>query len=128
MTGLGQLTVKAIDKVRLERLYTVQTVDGIALKKPEKQEKYLAIDECKLHNGYKCAAHIIDPKTGHILWFQEGKKKTGSLWLHYHVGLDWMGGVEVAACNMNSDFQEAFEEKRPHIHLYLTISYHQEFQ
>ena len=32
-----------------------------------------------------------------------------------HVGLDWMDGVEAVACDMNSDFQEAFEEKYPHI-------------
>ena len=27
-----------------------------------------------------------------------------------HVGLDWMDSVEAVACDMNSDFQEAFEE------------------
>ena len=32
-----------------------------------------------------------------------------------HVGLEWMDGVEAVACDMNSDFQEAFEEKCPHI-------------
>lgn len=32
-----------------------------------------------------------------------------------HVGLDWMDGVEAVACDMNSDFQEAFVEKCPHI-------------
>ena len=28
-----------------------------------------------------------------------------------HVGMEWMSGVEAVACDMNSDFQEAFEEK-----------------
>ena len=32
-----------------------------------------------------------------------------------HVGLDFMDGVEAIACDMNSDFQEAFEEKCPWI-------------
>ena len=32
-----------------------------------------------------------------------------------HVGLKWMDQVEAVACDMNSDFQEAFEEKCPHI-------------
>jgi hypothetical protein len=30
-----------------------------------------------------------------------------------HVGLEWMGSVEAVACDMNSDFQEAFEENAP---------------
>ena len=28
-----------------------------------------------------------------------------------HVGTEWMSGVEAVACDMNSDFQEAFEER-----------------
>ncbi len=32
-----------------------------------------------------------------------------------HVGLDWMDSVEAVACDMNSGFQEAFEEKCPWI-------------
>jgi len=32
-----------------------------------------------------------------------------------HVGMDWMDGVEAVACDMNSDFEEAFEEKCPWI-------------
>ena len=87
----------------------------MVLKKPERQAKYLAIDEFKLHNGYKYATHIIDLETGHILWIQEGKKKQVVYDFIDHVGLDWMDGVEAVACDMNSDFQEAFEEKCPHI-------------
>ena len=75
-------------------------------------------------NGYSvmekcCLAHarlkIIDLETGHILWIQEGKKKRVVYDFIDHVGLDWMDGVEAVACDMNSDFQEAFEEKCPHI-------------
>ena len=112
LTGLGKNTVKAIDKERLKELYT--TSDG-KLIKPEKQAKYLGIDEFKLHNGYRYATHIIDMETGHILWIAEGKKKQVVYDFIDHVGLKWMDGVEAVACDMNSDFQEAFEEKCPHI-------------
>lgn len=119
LTGLGQHTVKSIDKARLERLYTEVKADGEStkrvLKKPEEQARYLAIDEFKLHDGYKYATHIINLENGHILWIQEGKKKQVVYDFIEHVGLDWMDNVEAVACDMNSDFQEAFEEKCPHI-------------
>lgn len=115
LTGLGEHTVKSIDLERLKTLYTEQVGETTTLKKPEKQAKFLAIDEFKLHNGYKYATHIIDLETGHILWIQEGKKKQVVYDFIDHVGLEWMDGVEAVACDMNSDFQEAFEEKCPHI-------------
>ena len=71
ITGLGKNTVKDIDKVRLEELYTING----KLIKPERQAKYLGIDEFKLHNGRRYATHIIDLETGHILWIANGKKK-----------------------------------------------------
>ena len=112
ITGLGKNTVKDIDLKRLKDLYTI---DGEALIKPEKPSKFLAIDEFKLHDGYKYATHIIDLETGHILWISEGKKKQIVYDFIDHVGLEWMDNVEAVACDMNSDFQEAFEEKCPHI-------------
>ncbi|MBQ6504541.1 MAG: ISL3 family transposase [Flexilinea sp.] len=111
ITGLGENTVKEIDKDRLKRLYTV---DG-KLIQPETTAKYLGIDEFKLHNNRIYATHIIDLETGHILWIQEGKKKQVVYDFINHVGLEWMDNVEAIACDMNSDFQEAFEEKCPHI-------------
>ena len=112
LTGLGKNTVKDIDKERLKELYT--TTDG-KLIKPEKPAKFLGIDEFKLHNGYRYATHIIDMETGHILWIAGGKKKQVVYDFIEHVGLKWMDQVEAVACDMNSDFQEAFEEKCPHI-------------
>ncbi len=112
LTGLNKNTVKDIDKERLEELYT--TADG-KLIKPEKPAKLLGIDEFKLHNGYRYATHIIDMETGHILWIAGGKKKQVVYDFIDHVGLKWMDHVEAVACDMNSDFQEAFEEKCPHI-------------
>lgn len=112
ITGLGKNTVKDIDKERLQELYT--TSDG-KLIKPEKHAKFLGIDEFKLHNGYRYATHIIDMETGHILWIAGGKKKQVVYDFIEHVGLEWMDQVEAVACDMNSDFQEAFEEKCPHI-------------
>ena len=109
ITGLGKNTVKAIDKKRLQELYT--TDNGRKLIKPERQAKYLGIDEFKLHNGRRYATHIIDLETGHVLWIQNGKKKQVVYDFNDHVGMEWMSGVEAVACDMNSDFQEAFEEK-----------------
>ena len=112
LTGLGKNTVKDIDKERLKELYT--TSDGL-LVKPRKPCKILGIDEFKLHNGHRYATHIIDIETGHILWIAGGKKKQVVYDFIKHVGLEWMDGVEAVVCDMNSDFQEAFEEMCPHI-------------
>ena len=112
LTGLNKNTVKAIDKKRLQELYT--TIDG-KLIKPAKPAKFLGIDEFKLHNGHRYATHIIDMETGHILWIAGGKKKQVVYDFIEHVGLEWMDYVEAVACDMNSDFQEAFEEMCPHI-------------
>ena len=112
ITGLGKNTVKDIDLVRLKELYTV---DGTRLIRPEQPAKMLAIDEFKLHNGHRYATHIIDLDTGHILWISHGKKKQVVYDFIEHVGLEWMDSVEAVACDMNSDFQEAFEEKCPWI-------------
>ena len=108
ITGLGKNVVKDIDKKRLQEKYTI---DGKTFIKPEHQAKYLGIDEFKLHNGRKYATHIIDMETGHILWIAEGKKKSVVYDFIDHVGMEWMEGVEAVACDMNSDFQEAFEER-----------------
>ena len=109
ITGLDKNVVKAIDKKRLQELYT--TDGGKKLIKPEKQAKFLGIDEFKLHNGRRYATHIIDLETGHVLWIQNGKKKQVVYDFIDHVGMEWMSGVEAVACDMNSDFQEAFEER-----------------
>ena len=50
-------------------------------------------------------------ETGHILWIAKGKKKQVVYDFIDHVGLEWMESVEAVACDMNSDFQEAFEER-----------------
>lgn len=113
ITGLGKNTVKDID---LERLKDKYTING-KLIKPEKKAKFLGIDEFKLHNGNKYATHIIDMETGHILWIAEGKKKQVVYDFIQFVGLEWMDSVEAIACDMNSDFEEAFEEICPHIQI-----------
>lgn len=112
LTGLGKNTVKEIDLQRLKDKYTV---DGKTLIKPEKQARFLGVDEFKLHNGYKYASLIIDMESGHILWLAHGKRKRTVYDFIDHVGEAWMDGVEAVACDMNSDFQEAFEERCPHI-------------
>ncbi len=54
-------------------------------------------------------------ETGHILWIAHGKRKQVVYDFIEHVGLEWMSHVETVACDMNSDFDEAFLEKCPHI-------------
>ena len=113
LSGVGQNIVKAIDKRRLEELY----VEDGKLRRPDEQARFLGIDEFKLHNGHKYATHIINMKNGHILWIAEGKKKQVVYDFIEHVGMEWMSHVEAVALDMNSDFQEAFEEKCPHLRM-----------
>lgn len=113
LTGLGKNTVKQIGLARLQRKYTENGV-GEKLQKPEKQARLLSIDEFKLHNGHRYAAHIIDLETGHILLMAHGKKKQVVCDFIEHVA--WMDGRS-RGCRLwlNSYFEEAFEELCPHI-------------
>lgn len=111
ITGLGKNTIKDIDLKRLKDKYVLND----KLIKPTNKAKFLGIDEFKLHNGYVYATHIIDMETGHILFISHGKKKQVVYDFIDYVGLEWMDNVEAVACDMNSDFEEAFEEKCPHI-------------
>jgi len=120
LTGLNKNTVKDIDLKHLQALFTTVESDESGdekrvLMKPEKQAKFLGIDEFKLHDGHRYATIIVDLETGHALWLAKGRKKAVVYDFIAHVGLDWMDGVEAVACDMNSDFQEAFEEMCPHI-------------
>ena len=110
ITGVNRNLVKEIDKERLQKLYTLNG-DGNIFIKPENYAKYLGIDEFKLHKGYIYATHIIDYATGHIIWIAKGKKKQVVYDFIDHVGLEWMSHVEAVACDMNSDFEEAFKDK-----------------
>lgn len=114
LTGLGKNVVKDIDKQRLKEKYTI---DGTKLRKPEQTTDYLGIDEFKLHDNRRFATHIIDMRTGHILWIASGRKKQVVYDFIDHVGWDWMLSVKAVACDMNSDFEEAFRERCPHIHI-----------
>lgn len=107
MTGLNAHTVGTIDRARLARKY----VQNGKLKMPDTYSRYLCIDEFKLHNGHQYATHIIDLETGHVLWIARGKKKQVVYDFIEAVGMEWMDHVEAVACDMNSDFEEAFEEK-----------------
>ena len=111
ITGLGKNVVKKIDLQRLKERYTF---DG-KLVQPEHEVRFLGIDEFLLHKGHRYATIIIDLESGHILWLAYGKKKQVVYDFIDHVGLEWMDSVEAVACDMNSDFQEAFEECCPHV-------------
>ena len=57
----------------------------------------------------------MDYRTFRILWIAKGKKKQVVYDFIEHVGLEWMASVVAVACDMNSDFYEAFQERCPHI-------------
>lgn len=113
LTGLGKNVVKAIDKERLQKLYCKENSEEWRV--PEERPKAIGIDEFKLHDGYKYATVILSMETGHVLYLAKGKKKQVVYDFIDFVGDEWMSNVEAVCCDMNSDFQEAFEEKYPHI-------------
>jgi len=98
ITGVGINVVKAIDKKQLEEKYTVPNSEGgLALKSPKDYSEILGIDEFKLHDDHKYATHIIDIKTGHVLWVARGKKKQVVYDFIDHVGDDWMKHVKAVS-------------------------------
>ena len=116
LTGLDRGTVKAIDLDRLRRLYTDLLPDGSRVPiRPERQARRLGVDEFKLHDGHRYATVVVDLDEGAVLWLAHGKKKSCVHGFIDHVGAEWMAGVEAVACDMNSDFEEAFLERCPHL-------------
>lgn len=114
-TGLCPQVVKEVDRARLERLYTVEAAGGRRLARLARQARLLGVDEFKLHDGHRFATVVVDLETGHVLWLARGKKKTCLRSFFDHVGEGWMSGVEAVACDMNSDYEEAFRGKFPRV-------------
>lgn len=108
LTGVHPSTIKEIDKKRLQEKYTI---DGRELKKPAVFSEYIGIDEFLLHKGHKYATVIMDLKSGHVLYLAHGKKKQTVYDFIDWIGMDWMKHVKAVACDMNSDYKEAFQER-----------------
>lgn len=112
LTGLGRNVVKEIDKERLQELYCRQ--DG-SWKVPDEKPSAIGIDEFKLHDGHKYATIVISMETGHVLYIAKGKRKQVVHDFIDFVGEEWMENVEAVCCDMNSDYQDAFEERCTHV-------------
>ena len=112
LTGLGKNVVKEIDKERLQELYCNPEGKWMV---PEENPSAIGIDEFKLHDGHKYATIVISMVSGHVLYLAKGKKKQVVYDFIDFVGEEWMDNVEVVCCDMNSDFQDAFEERCTHI-------------
>lgn len=68
-----------------------------------------------MNSSYITVTNMLYDLKTNLLWLAHGKKKATVYDFIDHVGEEWMDGVEAVACDMNSDFQEAFEERCPHI-------------
>ena len=110
ITGIGKNVVKAIDKKRLEKLYTVDG-EGKELLRPTETVRHLGIDEFLLHKGHKYATIIMDLDTGHVLYLAHGKKKQVVYDFIDWIGMDLMKSVEALGCDMSSDYEKLLKEK-----------------
>lgn len=54
---------------------------------------------------------IMDMKSGDVLYLACGKKKQTAYDFIDWIGIDWMKNVKAVACDMNSDFEEAFKKR-----------------
>jgi len=118
LSGTNQNLVKAIDKARLERMYTVAGSNGVReLAKPEDYAMYIGIDEFLLHDGHRYATVIMDLTTGAVLHLAHGKGKAVVHEFIDRVGEDWMSHVKAMGCDMNSDYTTAIKERCPWIRI-----------
>ncbi|SEH30819.1 transposase [Selenomonas sp. KH1T6] len=99
----------------LERLKSKYTVDGRKLRMPERQAKYLGVEEFVLA-GRRLATHIIDLETGSILWVGGDKAAAVADFLEY-AGNDWLGRVEAVSCDLRA--REVLSEHAPQLHVFL---------
>ncbi|MGZ1316062.1 transposase [Lactobacillus delbrueckii subsp. bulgaricus] len=53
-----------------------------------------------------------------ILYLAHGKNKAVVFEFMDHVGDEWMSNVKAVACDMNSDFEEAFKERYPKLDIF----------
>ena len=111
IAGVDKGVVKAIDKAMPLKEFAEQDENGNwVLKKPEQYVCFLGIDEFLLQHGQQYATTIMDLQTGHILWMAYGKKKEVVYRFMSCVGDDWLQHVEAIACDMDADFEEAFQQ------------------
>lgn len=110
ITGVNRNIIKDIDYRRLMDKYTI---NGKELKKPEKQARYIGIDEFKLHRGNRFAFVVVDLETGHIIWLGYGNNRETVRDFFKFVGDEWMSGVEAISCDMNVSYPSMIRELYP---------------
>lgn len=109
ITGVHPAIIKEVDRRRLKETYDQY--------KPSAYSRYIAIDEFLLHKGHRYATVVMDLETGHVLFCEEGKKKEQVLHFITQMGKSWMSKVEAVAMDMNAQYDSAFKEWAPHVHI-----------
>ena len=109
LTGVHPAIIKQVDRSRLEQKFDQY--------KPSEYSRYIAVDEFLLHKGHRYATVVIDLETGHVLFCEAGKKKEQVYHFIDQMGTRWMSQVEAVAMDMNAQYDSAFREKAPHVHI-----------
>lgn len=127
LTSVHPATIKDIDKRRLKQKYTsVHNPDGnlrYCYKIPKAPVKFLGIDEFSLHRHHQYATVIMNLETSEVLFVAYGHKKQvvydfidiAQQAYSMELGENFMNKVKAVASDMNSDYEEAFLEKCPHL-------------
>mgnify|MGYP001678500181 FL=1 len=115
VTGLGKNVARAMDRERLERLYTEVGPDGgRALRGPGRQSRHIGIDELRPRDGRRLATVVIDLGDGRVLHLAHGRRRQVAYGFCDLVGDGWMGGVVGVACDMSATHEVALKGRHPH--------------
>lgn len=116
VTGLGKNVARAMDRERLERLYTEVGPDGRrAPRGPGRQSRHIGIDELEPRDGHRFATVVIDLGDGRVLHLAHGRRRQVAHDFCDFVGDEWMGRVVGVACDMSATHEVALKGRHPHL-------------